>query len=241
MTEQLPGGRCRRSAVVCLAFVRCVGRDIDQRLDRGQAGAGVGDDAATVRVPGQDDRTIEGGDERAEVLAVAGDSAERVRRSVDLIAATAERTEDIRPAGRVRERSVNQDDGGLALNRGVPQIFVRVAGVLSACGAAGGESMVRVTRNMPLRCPCGHLRCPGCFAAGGAPCVLPGIRRPGGPASALDLSRQEPVAVQRLLAPAVDRAQVVGTGGNYADHAAEARTGGLVVAEPAFMPYLWAP
>ena len=58
-------------------------------------------------------------------------------------------------------------------------------------------------------------------------------------AQALELSRQEPVAVQRLLAPAVDRAQVIGTGGNYADHAAEARTGGLVVAEPVFMPYLW--
>ena len=58
-------------------------------------------------------------------------------------------------------------------------------------------------------------------------------------AQALHLSRQEPVAVQRLLAPAVDRAQVIGTGGNYADHAAEARTGGLVVAEPVFMPYLW--
>jgi 2-keto-4-pentenoate hydratase/2-oxohepta-3-ene-1,7-dioic acid hydratase in catechol pathway len=58
-------------------------------------------------------------------------------------------------------------------------------------------------------------------------------------AQALDLSGQEPVAVQRLLAPAVDRAQVIGTGGNYADHAAEARTGGLVVAEPVFMPYLW--
>jgi 2,4-diketo-3-deoxy-L-fuconate hydrolase len=58
-------------------------------------------------------------------------------------------------------------------------------------------------------------------------------------AQALDLSRQETVVVQRLLAPVVDRAQVIGTGGNYADHAAEARTGGLVVAEPVFMPYLW--
>ena len=58
-------------------------------------------------------------------------------------------------------------------------------------------------------------------------------------AQAIDLSRQEPVAVQRLLAPVVDRVQVIGTGGNYADHAAEARTGGLVVAEPVFMPYLW--
>lgn len=58
-------------------------------------------------------------------------------------------------------------------------------------------------------------------------------------AQALDRSRQEPVTVQRLLAPVVDRAQVIGTGGNYADHAAEARSGGLVVAEPVFMPYLW--
>ena len=58
-------------------------------------------------------------------------------------------------------------------------------------------------------------------------------------ATALDLSDREPVAVRRLLAPVVNRAQVIGTGGNYADHAAEARTGGLVVAEPVFMPYLW--
>lgn len=54
--------------------------------------------------------------------------------------------------------------------------------------------------------------------------------------------RQQSSAVARRRSaaprPAVHRAHVIGTGGNYADHAAEARTGGLVVAEPVFMPYL---
>jgi 2-keto-4-pentenoate hydratase/2-oxohepta-3-ene-1,7-dioic acid hydratase in catechol pathway len=47
------------------------------------------------------------------------------------------------------------------------------------------------------------------------------------------------VIPDRLLAPTVDRAQVIGTGGNYADHSAEAASGGLVTVEPVFMPYLW--
>lgn len=41
-----------------------------------------------------------------------------------------------------------------------------------------------------------------------------------------------------LLAPVVERCQLIGTGGNYADHAAEAATA-LVVSEPVFIPYLW--
>ncbi len=57
--------------------------------------------------------------------------------------------------------------------------------------------------------------------------------------ASLDLTRAAAVRVERLLAPVVDRATVIGTGGNYADHAAEARRGGLVVVEPVFLPYLW--
>lgn len=57
-------------------------------------------------------------------------------------------------------------------------------------------------------------------------------------AADLDLTAAA-VRVERFLAPVVDRATVIGTGGNYADHAAEARRGGLVVTEPVFLPYLW--
>jgi len=55
---------------------------------------------------------------------------------------------------------------------------------------------------------------------------------------ALELSGAQPVAVERLLAPVVHRAQIIGPGGNYADHAAEA-SGSIQVVEPVFMPFLW--
>jgi 2-keto-4-pentenoate hydratase/2-oxohepta-3-ene-1,7-dioic acid hydratase in catechol pathway len=54
-----------------------------------------------------------------------------------------------------------------------------------------------------------------------------------------DPDRAATVAAEQLLAPVIDRATVIGTGGNYADHAEEARRGGLVVVEPVFLPYLW--
>ena len=57
--------------------------------------------------------------------------------------------------------------------------------------------------------------------------------------ASLDLASCDPVVVDRFLPPTVDRATVIGTGGNYADHAAEARTGGVDVAEPVFVPFLW--
>lgn len=56
--------------------------------------------------------------------------------------------------------------------------------------------------------------------------------------TALDLTAGIAVDVRRLLPPTVDRVQVIGTGGNYADHAAEAAAGGLRIVEPVFMPYL---
>lgn len=42
----------------------------------------------------------------------------------------------------------------------------------------------------------------------------------------------------RVLAPVIHRTTVIGTGGNYADHAEEAKDQ-LVVTEPVFMPFLW--
>ena len=57
--------------------------------------------------------------------------------------------------------------------------------------------------------------------------------------ASLDVESCDPVAADRFLPPTVDRATVIGTGGNYADHAAEARAGGVDVAEPVFVPFLW--
>lgn len=44
--------------------------------------------------------------------------------------------------------------------------------------------------------------------------------------------------VRRLLPPTVKRPQVIGTGGNYADHVAEASVE-IKITEPVFVPFLW--
>ncbi|MFE4664650.1 fumarylacetoacetate hydrolase family protein [Streptomyces sp. NPDC056716] len=46
------------------------------------------------------------------------------------------------------------------------------------------------------------------------------------------------VTPERLLAPVVHRPQIIGTGGNYADHTTEARQA-IQISEPVFLPYLW--
>ena len=56
--------------------------------------------------------------------------------------------------------------------------------------------------------------------------------------AALRLDTQALVHPERLLSPVVYRAQVILTGGNYADHAAEARSI-IQVSEPVFLPFLW--
>jgi 2-keto-4-pentenoate hydratase/2-oxohepta-3-ene-1,7-dioic acid hydratase in catechol pathway len=57
-------------------------------------------------------------------------------------------------------------------------------------------------------------------------------------AQALQLDESSAFEPDRLLPPLVDRAQIVGTGGNYADHAAEAKET-IQVSEPVFMAVLW--
>jgi 2-keto-4-pentenoate hydratase/2-oxohepta-3-ene-1,7-dioic acid hydratase in catechol pathway len=57
-------------------------------------------------------------------------------------------------------------------------------------------------------------------------------------AQALSLDESAAFEPDRLLPPLVDRAQIVGTGGNYADHAAEAKET-IQVSEPVFMAVLW--
>jgi 2-keto-4-pentenoate hydratase/2-oxohepta-3-ene-1,7-dioic acid hydratase in catechol pathway len=62
------------------------------------------------------------------------------------------------------------------------------------------------------------------------------------PAAAVRAFTPDParaVRPERLLAPVVHRCQVIGTGGNYADHAAEAARAAVVVSEPVFLPFLW--
>ncbi|GAA5078145.1 2-keto-4-pentenoate hydratase/2-oxohepta-3-ene-1,7-dioic acid hydratase in catechol pathway [Thermocatellispora tengchongensis] len=62
------------------------------------------------------------------------------------------------------------------------------------------------------------------------------------PAAAVRAHTPDParaVIPDRLLAPVRDRAQIIGTGGNYADHVAEAASASLVVTEPVFIPFLW--
>jgi 2-keto-4-pentenoate hydratase/2-oxohepta-3-ene-1,7-dioic acid hydratase in catechol pathway len=44
---------------------------------------------------------------------------------------------------------------------------------------------------------------------------------------------------ERLLPPVRSRPQIIGTGGNYADHRAEAAAASVVVSEPVFIPFLW--
>lgn len=60
----------------------------------------------------------------------------------------------------------------------------------------------------------------------------------GAALSEVNVDSSEAVTPDRLLAPVRHRATVIGTGGNYADHAAEAKDA-IVVTEPVFMPFLW--
>jgi 2-keto-4-pentenoate hydratase/2-oxohepta-3-ene-1,7-dioic acid hydratase in catechol pathway len=54
----------------------------------------------------------------------------------------------------------------------------------------------------------------------------------------IDLSSAEVASPDRLLAPVVDRAQVISTGGNYGDHLEEAKNE-IQATEPVFFPFLW--
>ena len=54
---------------------------------------------------------------------------------------------------------------------------------------------------------------------------------------ALDLRDAQEIAVSRLVAPVVDRPQVIGVGGNYADHTAES-SAAMEVREPIYFPFL---
>jgi len=54
----------------------------------------------------------------------------------------------------------------------------------------------------------------------------------------IDLGSAAVASPDRLLAPVVDRAQVISTGGNYRDHLDEAKNE-IQASEPVFFPFLW--
>jgi 2,4-diketo-3-deoxy-L-fuconate hydrolase len=54
----------------------------------------------------------------------------------------------------------------------------------------------------------------------------------------IDISEAGSVVPARLLAPIVDRAQIISTGANYRDHTDEAKDE-IQVREPVFFPFLW--
>ncbi|HTF49269.1 MAG TPA: fumarylacetoacetate hydrolase family protein [Pseudonocardia sp.] len=54
----------------------------------------------------------------------------------------------------------------------------------------------------------------------------------------IDLSAAEVASPDRMLAPVVDRAQIISTGGNYRDHLDEAKDE-IQAREPVFFPFLW--
>lgn len=67
------------------------------------------------------------------------------------------------------------------------------------------------------------------------------LLREADPAAAVrawDVAAAVPVASPRLLAPTVARPQLIGTGGNYPDHAAEAAAE-IQTRDPVFFPFLW--
>ncbi|MCU1653237.1 MAG: 5-carboxymethyl-2-hydroxymuconate delta-isomerase [Pseudonocardia sp.] len=54
----------------------------------------------------------------------------------------------------------------------------------------------------------------------------------------IGLSAAEVASPDRMLAPVVDRAQIISTGGNYRDHVDEAKDQ-IQAREPVFFPFLW--
>ena len=54
----------------------------------------------------------------------------------------------------------------------------------------------------------------------------------------IDMTAAEVASPDRMLAPVVDRAQIISTGGNYGDHLDEAKDE-IQAREPVFFPFLW--
>ena len=103
---------------------------VDQGLDVGVAGGGVGGDESAVGVPDQDDGPGNGRQKVRQIGGVVGDAAQRVGRGVHGEAVLLQLPDDLAPAGSVRPGAVLQHDDGLGPT--VP------AGDVLSAGARGG-------------------------------------------------------------------------------------------------------
>ena len=81
LAEQRGAAAERVGGADALALVERVGGDVDEGLDVGVAGRGVGDDGAAVGVADEHDRAGDRREERAQVVGVRGDAAQRVGRA----------------------------------------------------------------------------------------------------------------------------------------------------------------
>ncbi len=109
---QLDLGELRHRAEGALALVDAERGHVNEGLRVVGPRARVGDDRAAVGVADQDDRAVDLLDEARHVLAVVGEAPQRVAHGERLDALRPQALDDLRPAGAVRERAVDQDDGG---------------------------------------------------------------------------------------------------------------------------------
>ena len=104
------------------------------------AGRGLGDHDATVGVADEHDRRAEPADHVAHVGGVTRDAAQGVGRRHDREAAGLQLFDDRAPAGGLRERAVDEDDGrGLFGHGGFPRY-----GIGHVAASSGGEALASV-------------------------------------------------------------------------------------------------
>jgi len=95
-----------------LADVRCERCNVDQRLHLRGSCCNVGDHCATVGVTDQDHRTIDRVDDAGNVTSILSDASQWVSGSDDFYPFACQPFGYAIPAGRIRERSVDENHGG---------------------------------------------------------------------------------------------------------------------------------
>ena len=91
--------------------------DVDECLDVGITGGGVGHDEAAVGVPDEDDRPVDRVEDALEVRGVGVDRAQRVGGREDGVVVSLQAAGDVVPAGGVGEGAVDEHDRGARFAR----------------------------------------------------------------------------------------------------------------------------
>src|SRR3954467_2820108 len=99
------------------AFLRGERVDVHECLHVPVPGRRVGDDRAAVRMTDEHDRSGQRAEEVPDGRGVGGQIAQRVRWYANRVAVVDEPAGDLRPAGAVGPRAVNQDDGRFRASR----------------------------------------------------------------------------------------------------------------------------